>query len=500
MTALHTLATAVAGRLTGADYDVRHITHVAGECEPEGMFAALTGARADGHDFIAEALARGARAILSERPAPTDFSAAWLQVADARRALGQIAALLHGHPSRRMQLVGVTGTNGKTTTTYLLYNIFRAAFGRAALLGTIEQRINDDARAARLTTPEAPEVQAFLRRAHEAGCRHAAMEVSSIGLDRWRVADVRFAAAVFTNLTQDHLDYHGTMERYFDAKLRLFDGRNGEVPAAAVLNADDPRTPDIIRAMDGRARLVAYAVRNPQATVRLDRLDIRTRGMALRVQTPQGALDLTTKLVGTPHAYNILAATATALALAVPPEAVVAGVAQTVVPGRFEIVEGSDDELLVAVDYAHTPDALANVTATARELARIRRGRVVTLFGCGGDRDRTKRPLMAEAAARGSDVVILTSDNPRREPPERILDDAEAGLRAVGKPYHRILDRREAIAFAIRTAQPGDVVVLAGKGHETYQILSNLTVHFDDREEARQVLRAVRSEGGAHLT
>ncbi len=496
MPALHVVASAVAGHLTGDACEARHIAQVASDCGPDSIFAALVGARADGHDFIPEALARGARAVLSERPAPAGFPAAWIQVADARRALGQIAALLNDHPSRRLQLVGVTGTNGKTTTTYLLYEIFRAAYGHAALLGTIEQRIDDDARAARLTTPEAPETQAFLRRAYESGCRHAAMEVSSIGLDRWRVADVRFAAAIFTNLTQDHLDYHGTMERYFDAKLRLFDGRNGEVPAIAVLNADDERAAAIRAAIGGRARLILYAARAPEAFARLERLEIQTRGMALRVQTPQGALEFTTKLVGTPHAYNILAATATALALEVPPEAIVAGVAKAAVPGRFEVVEGSDDKVLVAVDYAHTPDALANVTATARELARIRQGRVITLFGCGGDRDQTKRPLMAEAAARGSDVTVLTSDNPRRESPERILDDAEAGLRRVGKPFHRILDRRAAIAFAIRTAQPGDVVVLAGKGHETYQILSNLTIHFDDREEARQALRAMGGDNG----
>ncbi|MFQ3640343.1 MAG: UDP-N-acetylmuramyl-tripeptide synthetase, partial [Chloracidobacterium sp.] len=289
------------------------------------------------------------------------------------------------------------------------------------------------------------------------------------------------------------------MERYFDAKLRLFDGRNGEVPGVAVLNTDDPRTSDIIAALRQRAPVMTYAVRDSVAAVRLERLTMQPRGMALRVQTPQGPVELTTKLVGTPHVYNILAATATALALDTPVDAIVAGAARAVVPGRFEIVEGSDDDLLVAVDYAHTPDALANVTATARELAAIRGGRVVTLFGCGGDRDRTKRPLMAEAAARGSDVVILTSDNPRRESPERILDDAEVGLRAVGKPFHRILDRREAIAFAIRTAQPRDVVVLAGKGHETYQILSNLTIHFDDREEARQALRALRADNGTKL-
>ena len=499
MTALHLVAAAVAGQLTGESFEVRHITHVAGQCEPDGIFAALTGTRADGHDFIPEAVERGARAILSERPAPATPPAAWIQVANARRALGQAAALLHGHPSRRLQLVGITGTNGKTTTTYLLYEIFRAAYGQAALLGTIEQRINDETQPARLTTPEAPEVQAFLRRAWEVGCRHAAMEVSSIGLDRWRVADVRFAAAVFTNLTQDHLDYHGTMAEYFDAKLRLFDGRNGEIPAVAVLNTDDPRASDIIAAIGGRSRLITYAVRDREAMVRLDRLDLQAHGMALVVQTPHGALPLTTKLIGTPHAYNILAATATALALDTPTEAIAAGVAKTVVPGRFEIVDGSSDAVLVVVDYAHTPDALANVTATARELAQVRQGRVVTLFGCGGDRDRTKRPLMAEAAARNSDIVVLTSDNPRREPPEQILDDAEVGLRTVGKPYYRILDRREAIAFAIRMAQPGDVIMLAGKGHETYQIFSNLTVYFDDREEARRVLRTICSDNGARF-
>ncbi|MFQ3640831.1 MAG: Mur ligase family protein, partial [Chloracidobacterium sp.] len=210
MSDLRAVAEAVAGHVSGQTFEVRQITHVAGDCEPDAVFAALPGVRVDGHDFIPEALARGARAVLSERPAPPDFPAAWLQVADARRAMAQIAALLHGHPSRHLRLVGVTGTNGKTTTTYVLYEIFRAAHGHAALLGTIEQRIDDDTRPARLTTPEAPETQAFLSRAYARGCRHAAMEVSSIGLDRQRVADVRFAAAIFTNLTQDHLDYHGT--------------------------------------------------------------------------------------------------------------------------------------------------------------------------------------------------------------------------------------------------------------------------------------------------
>lgn len=499
MPALHAVAAAVAGCVSGESFEVHDITCLAGACQPGSIFAALPGTRADGHDFIPEALSRGAQAVLSERPVPPDFPAAWVQVADARRALGQIAALLHGHPSHHLCLVGVTGTNGKTTTTYLLYEIFRAAYGHAALLGTIEQRIDDDSRPSRLTTPEAPEVQAFLRRAYDSGCRHAAIEVSSIGLDRWRVADVRFAAAIFTNLTQDHLDYHGTMAQYFDAKLRLFDGRNGEVPGIAVLNTDDARTPDIITAIRGRSKLTTYAVHDPGAEVRLARLEIQTRGMALQLQTPQGTLDMTTRLVGTPHAYNILAATATALALGLPTAAIIAGVAATVVPGRFEVVEGSDDHVLVAVDYAHTPDALANVTATARELARIRRGRVITVFGCGGDRDRTKRPLMAEAAARGSDLTVLTSDNPRREAPERILDDAEVGLRAVGKPYHRILDRRQAIDVAVQMAQPGDVVVIAGKGHETYQILNHLTIHFDDREEARRALRALRSDKGTPM-
>ncbi|MGQ9896120.1 MAG: UDP-N-acetylmuramoyl-L-alanyl-D-glutamate--2,6-diaminopimelate ligase [Acidobacteriota bacterium] len=499
MLALHAVAAAIAGCVSGENAEVRDITCLASACQPGSIFAALPGTRTDGHDFIPEALSRGAQAILSERPAPPDFPAAWIQVADARRALGQVAALLAGHPSHHLHVVGVTGTNGKTTTTYLLYDIFRAAYGHAALLGTIEQRIDDASCPSRLTTPEAPEVQTFLRRAYDHGCRHAAIEVSSIGLDRWRVADTRFAAAIFTNLTQDHLDYHGTMEQYFDAKLRLFDGRNGEVPGIVALNLDDIRAADILAAINGRATVVTYAVQNPKAEVRLARLDIQTCGMALSFHTPRGRLDLTTHLVGTPHAYNILAATTTALALDVPTEAITAGVARSVVPGRFEVVAGSDDNLLVAVDYAHTPDALAKVTATARELARLRRGQVITVFGCGGDRDRTKRPLMAEAAAQGSDLTILTSDNPRREAPERILDDTEVGLRAVGKPYHRILDRRQAIDFAVQVAQPGDVIVIAGKGHETYQILNHLTIHFDDREEARRALRMLRSNNGTRV-
>jgi UDP-N-acetylmuramoyl-L-alanyl-D-glutamate--2,6-diaminopimelate ligase len=497
------IANAVNGRLSGPAAETRDVTHNAQQCQTGSVFVAIRGTKADGHAFIDQALQNGARVVISELPPPADFPAAWIQVADARRALASAAAAVYGRPSRDLNLVGVTGTNGKTTTVYILDAIFRAAFGVSAMLGTVETRIGDDSRPARLTTPEASETQAFLRRAVDAGCRYAAMEVSSVALDLHRVGDVRFAAAVFSNLTQDHLDYHGDMERYFDAKLRLFDGRTGAPPELAVVNADDEAGRRIEGVIAGRTPLIRYGMNNVAERApldfRVDHFETTPSGMRIRVTTAKAeAFHFQTSLTGRPHAYNVLAAAATALTLGVPLEHVATGIATVRVPGRFEIVSDPTHAFLVAVDYAHTPDALVNVTGTARALATARAGRVITLFGCGGDKDRSKRPLMAKAAAEGSDIVVMTSDNPRSEDPEKILDDAEAGLRGLATPYHRLADRREAIAFAIGLAQPNDVVVLAGKGHETYQILGDRTIHFDDRETARDILARIAPKESAH--
>lgn len=501
MTDIRDIAASIGGRFSGPAVEVRGVTHNAQTAAPGLMFAAIQGAKSDGHNYIPQALERGATAVLSERPAPPDFPAAWVQVDNIRFAMAQAANVVYGHPTCELKLAAITGTNGKTTTVYLLDAIFRAAHGISAMLSTVEYRIGDDSEVARLTTPEASEVQAFMRRAVLAGCPAAAMEASSVALDVYRVADVRFAAAIFSNLTQDHLDYHGTMENYFDAKLRLFDGRNGELPGVAVLNLDDSYGERIHQTVKDRVPVVRYGLKDSAERPLdywLDAYATRPSGLELTVHTPDGPLPLKSRLVGQPHAYNILAATATARALGIAPEHIAAGVAAAVVPGRFELVETGDLGFLVAVDYAHTPDAVVNVTASARALARDLGGRVITLFGCGGDKDRTKRPLMAKAAGEGSDLVVMTSDNPRSESPEAILDDAEVGLRDLGVPYHRIVDRREAIEFAIRQAQPNDVVVLAGKGHETYQILSTGTIHFDDREEARAVLQRLPGKGAAH--
>lgn len=494
MVQVHDIAQYIGGQLSGPAGDICAIHHHAASCQPQSLFVAIQGARSDGHQFIPQALSQGALGVISERPCPADFNHIWIQVPDARLALAQAAAAIHRHPSQHLNLVGITGTNGKTTTAYLLNAIFQSAFGLSAMMGTVEYRIGNQTIPAHHTTPEASEIQHFLRRAVDAGCTHAVMEVSSHAIDLHRASALNFAVAVFSNLTQDHLDYHKTMEAYFDVKRRLFDGRLCPVPSAVVLNRDDPYGERLYQELPTETRKISYGIRSGdqdtrQIDVWIDRIQTSLSGLSLTIHWPPGTIELTSPMVGKPHAYNILASIATATACSIPVEHIVRGISKAQVPGRFERVDDASQGFAVVVDYAHTPDAIQNALGAARELVAQTGGRVITLFGCGGDRDRTKRPLMAEAAARYSDIIVATSDNPRSEPPEQILDDAEIGLRNVGKPFHRITDRREAITFAIRQAQPGDIVVLAGKGHEPYQILADRTIHFDDREEARQVLR-----------
>jgi UDP-N-acetylmuramoyl-L-alanyl-D-glutamate--2,6-diaminopimelate ligase len=385
--------------------------------------------------------------------------------------------------------VGVTGTNGKTTTTYLIDAALRAAGKTVGLLGTVQYRIGDRLAEAVRTTPEASDLQALFKEMVDAGCRHAVLEVSSHSLELKRVHGCAFKVAVFTNLTRDHLDFHGDMETYFQAKRKLFsdylrpDGR-------AVVNADDDRSPDLVAA--SRAPVWTYGIERP-ADFKAEAITLSLEGTAFRITSPVGAFEVKSPLVGRFNVQNLLAAFAAAVALGVDVPTALRGLSSVPgVPGRLERVPGAPG-ITVIVDYAHTDDALKNLLETVRELQP---SRLITVFGCGGDRDRTKRPLMGAVASRLSDVVIVTSDNPRSEPPEAILEEIQRGMNGGRKAErHAIVDRREAIARALEMARPGDAVVIAGKGHETYQVLRDRTIPFDDRQVARDVLSRLAVRG-----
>ncbi|HVF57197.1 MAG TPA: UDP-N-acetylmuramoyl-L-alanyl-D-glutamate--2,6-diaminopimelate ligase [Pyrinomonadaceae bacterium] len=482
------VARAVGGQLTGdGSVPVVDVTHDSRQVRAAWLFVAVRGANVDAHRFVRQAQESGASAVISERERPEDFEGAWIQVRDARRALALAAAEVHAHPSRELKLIGITGTNGKTTTAYLVAALVESAGARVALLSTVEYRIAGERTAALHTTPEASDVQRFLRRAVEAGCGVAVMEASSQALDLHRCDALRFHVAAFTNLTRDHLDYHGTMENYFASKRRLFDGSIGERPRLSVINADDPSGAKLARELEAEgAHVVRYAL-DAGADITARDVQFTLEGMTFRLRTPQGERQIESPLTGRPHVYNILTAAACGLAVGFDLDAIAGAVKSCAgAPGRFERVPYKGD-FAVVVDYAHTDDALLNVLQTAREVSR---GRVITVFGCGGERDRTKRAPMGEIASRLSDTVIVTSDNPRKEDPEAILADIEEGLRAAGKPYLKIADRRAAIRRAVAEAQPGDVVLIAGKGHEDYQIIGEEKHHFDDREVAREALAA----------
>ena len=474
---------------------VQAVTYDSREAGPGTVFVALRGTKMDGTRFAAPALAKGAIAIVAETPAPAGTTAPWIQVENARETLAALAAAIAGDPSEQLMLVGITGTNGKTTTSYLLSAMFEAAGTKCGRIGTIGYRIGDREVDASRTTPEAPDLQRMMREMVNAGCGACVMEVSSHALALHRVDYLRFSAAAFTNLTRDHLDFHGSMDAYFAAKRRLFemlpDG------AVGIINADDRRATDLVAAS---RRPVTYAI-DAAADVRPGPLAFSLDGLAFDIRTPRGTLHATSPLVGRPNAYNILAAAATAMALDLPFSAIESGIAAVGhVPGRFEVVSAPGDNVKVIVDYAHTDDALKNLLETARPLAS---GRVVTVFGCGGDRDRTKRPLMGAVAARLSDLVIVTSDNPRSEDPTSIIEEIMRGIvvpadRVMpkgqrGTASKAIVDRAEAIDRAIRDAQPGDLVVIAGKGHEKYQVIGDRTLPFDDVEIARAALAKRRS-------
>jgi UDP-N-acetylmuramoyl-L-alanyl-D-glutamate--2,6-diaminopimelate ligase len=479
-------AEAAMGVVTGVAYDSRTLT--AGQ-----VFVALRGQHADGTAFARQAIERGAAAVVSEQPAPDGVHVPWAMVEDARLALALIATTFYRDPSREMQVVGITGTNGKTTTAYLLASIFEAAGIRCGLLGTVAYRAGEVVREATRTTPEAPEVQALLREMVEQGCGACAMEVSSHALSLRRVDGMTFAAGVFTNLTRDHLDFHADMDQYFRAKRRLFEMLPRDAPS--LLNLDDPRGSALV---DAGGRPVTYAI-GRAADITPGPLSFSLDGLKFDVRTPRGTLQVRSTLVGRPNVYNILAAVSTATALDLPLDAIERGVQSLAgVPGRFEMVSGAKDEVTVVVDYAHTDDALRNLLETARPLAR---GRLITVFGCGGDRDRTKRPLMGAVAGRLSDLIVITSDNPRGEDPNRIIEEIQRGITAdtkkdAGQRLLTIVDRRAAIAKAIELARPGDLVLIAGKGHEKYQVIGDRVLPFDDVAVAREALSRRRTNSG----
>ncbi|WP_227767112.1 UDP-N-acetylmuramoyl-L-alanyl-D-glutamate--2,6-diaminopimelate ligase [Zhaonella formicivorans] len=464
--------------VSGIFYDSRQV-------KPEGIFVCITGFRTDGHNFIRDALMRGASVIVAERDVEVPVGVTLIVVPDTRLALATLACAFYDYPAGKLNLIGVTGTNGKTSFTYLTRAIFRKKGAKVGLVGTIANLIDDRAIPSHHTTPEASDLQElFSLMAHE-GVSHAVMEVSSHALELNRVAGTEFDVAVFTNLTQDHLDFHPDMHSYLEAKAKLFRSLgpgSKERSKYAVLNLDDPNSAYL--AGQTQVSVVSYGL-TAGAMYRARDIEIRMDGTAYTLDYPHGSFRLNLQLAGKFSVYNSLAACAVGLEEGLEPQLVQEALEEMEgVPGRFQLVNCGQD-FAVVVDYAHTPDSLENVLKTARQVTA---GRVITVFGCGGDRDRSKRPIMGEKAGELSDYCIITSDNPRSEEPRAIIADIEPGvIRAQGK-YQVVVDRREAIAAAISLARPGDVIVIAGKGHESYQIIGDNVLPFDDVAVAREIL------------
>jgi UDP-N-acetylmuramoyl-L-alanyl-D-glutamate--2,6-diaminopimelate ligase len=465
-------------------YDSRKVKR--GDC-----FVAIRGSGTDGHKFLESAIGNGASVVVLERDeALSDYyflhsGVAKIVVPDSRKALAVMSANYYNHPSRKLTMVGVTGTNGKTTTTHLIKAILEAAGQRVGLLGTIEYRIGEEVIPASHTTPESLELNELLSRMAASGCQTVSMEVSSHALHQSRVYGLEFTAAVFTNLTQDHLDYHGSMEEYFQAKKLLFDSLSGD--AVAITNADDTWGMQI--AASSKARTFSYGV-GEHADIRATDIRLAIEGSSCMLSFKGQQTSLTTPLVGRFNIYNILAAYSTGLALGLPPETLTAGIRSVnSVRGRFERI-ASPQGWAAIIDYAHTPDALEKCLHTIHDvLPSEGRGRIITVFGAGGDRDKTKRPLMGSVAGQLSDIMIVTSDNPRTEDPQQIMDQIVAGIPR-GANVTQVIDRRAAILAALQQARSGDVVLVAGKGHEDYQVIGKEKIHFSDREIVEEYIRS----------
>ena len=476
--------------ITEVEYDSRRV-------KPGNVFVAMRGESSDGNRFIEQAISAGAVAIVTDSDL-TSNKTAWAKVLHGRRALAGISANFYGRPVEKLAITGITGTNGKSTTTFLLESILRAAGRKTALIGTIEYHVAGKVLPAPHTTPEPLDLQRIFHDAVGAGTSEVAMEVSSHALVQQRTFGIPFDVAVFTNLTRDHLDYHKTMDEYFAAKRLLFERSEAGRPRVAVLNVDDESGTQLVKFCRAQGtKIVTYAL--AKSDFRAANVEISVNGSKFELITPEGAIAVRSPLIGRVNIYNILAASAAAWSRDCSAEDIRAGVERLArVPGRFERVD-CGQPFTVVVDYAHTDDALRNLTLLAREFVKPVNGRVITVFGCGGDRDRAKRPLMGEAAGNGSDFVVLTSDNPRSEDPLAIINDAVVGLQRSGAKYASEPDRQAAIQLAITEARGGDIVLIAGKGHEKLQVAKGKSLPFDDRNVAARALEGIGYEQCAEM-
>lgn len=487
---LHSLKTA------GLDTEIRGVQYDSRRVGPGDIFVAMRGGSADGNRFVDAALQQGVASIVTDSPEVFDQlqlnhpDLPLALVEHGRRALAEVSAAVFRHPERQLKLSAVTGTNGKTTTTFLLEQLLASVGRKSVLLGTIETHIAGEVRPTDHTTPESRDIYAVFAEGLKAGCTEAVMEMSSHALEQERVWGLPVDVAIFTNLTQDHLDFHGTMDAYARAKAKLFAGVSAPPPRIAVINEDDPYALQMQHAFHGE-ELMFYSIEAPSSTHRAQNVRLAVGDTRFDFVTPSGTVAIQSPLNGRVNIYNLLAAMCAALARGLTLDQIArATPSLKQVPGRFEVVPGSESAgFSVVVDYAHTDDALHNLISLARESIGIRDGRVITLFGCGGDRDRTKRPKMGLAAAEASDLVIVTSDNPRSERPSAIIDEIIPGVRQTNTPLIVEEDRRTAIERAIRSAQPGDIVLLAGKGHEKVQIFADGAIPFDDVAEASRILQ-----------
>ncbi len=473
--------------ITGIEYDSRRV-------KPGAVFVAMKGGSTDGNRYVEKALAAGALGIITDSAQTFDQLTVFkpglpaLEVEHGRRALAQASAAFFGHPERRLAATGITGTNGKTTTAFLTEALLNAAARSTILIGTIEYHVAGETRPSIHTTPESRDLFELMAEGVSQGAEELVTEVSSHALDQGRMAGIPFDVAVFTNFTRDHLDYHQTMENYFAAKRLLFDGTVYPAPRVAVIDANDPHGDELAAAARGAgAEVRTYGI--GKGDWRAASRVLTSSGAVIELETPAGSGCLSSRLAGDVNILNLLAAFTAAHARGVSFSRLAAAVPTLrPVPGRFQPVIAGQP-FTVIVDYAHTDDALRNLTALAREMTAASGARVITLFGCGGDRDRTKRPKMGQAAGEGSDYVVATSDNPRSEDPAAILAEIEPGLQSTSVAYTVEVDRAAGIRLAIQAAQPGDVVLVAGKGHEKVQILADRTIPFDDAEVALSILR-----------
>jgi len=470
--------------ISSVEYDSRKI-------QPGSLFLAMRGESTDGNRYITQAIEKGAIAVVSDNPQfRPSKELAYAIVPHGRRALAQISSNFYGHPARKLKITGVTGTNGKTTTTFLIESFLRASGHTSALLGTIEYHIGDKILPSPHTTPESLEINKFLAEAVSRGATEVVMEVSSHALEQGRVWGIAYDVAIFTNLTRDHLDYHKTMDKYFEAKAMLFRGCGAPPPRISIINVDDEFGRRLVESSSRTgSKVIRYGIRE-NGDARAESIEYSATGTRFRLQYGGVTIDCRSKLVGEVNVYNVMAAALAALERG----CAVAQIERSVekfqrVSGRFESV-AAGQPFTVIVDYAHTDDALRNLIRIARNMLKtqVTKGRIITLFGCGGDRDRTKRPLMGRAAGEGSDFVVLTSDNPRSEEPMAIINEAKTGLEQTRTRFTVEPERAKAIRLAVREAQPGDIVLIAGKGHEKYQITREGTFPFDDVEVARAAL------------